>query len=192
MTPRQMKWYRGEWAKVKAVCPHFTDEDRRAIHTSVGAPESSKDFTQADLDKVLAAFWSYTKPDSLNSQLRQQEQPATRLDHRIADQLKCLALFVDHPDAYIRAVLRNRFHVEQIADLDEPNDLIQLRNTLAERLSKFRREYIGPNGTFTEHDMCARAGVPCFRTGCAECRNTSVLSELATVAAWNQDEENPF
>jgi hypothetical protein len=137
--------------------------------------------------------------------LRQQEQPSTRLDHRIADQLKCLALFVDRPDAYVRAVLRNRFHVEQIADLDEPNDLIQLRNTLAARLSKFRREYIGPNGTFTEHDMCARAGVECFRKDCAECRqrdaapnnSDSPIAELATVAAYGQsgsdhEEENPF
>jgi hypothetical protein len=188
MTAKQNALYWSEWQKAKRAARQsgsdLTECERHTIHIEALGPsgtESHKDFSNEDFDKVLALFRAISNPNSINAQLRQIEQRSTRLLKRIQDQLKCLALFLDHPESYVQALLSKRFHVELIIDLGddsilrlskstgEPIDdseLEMFRNTLADRrLSKFRREYIGPNGTFTEHDMCARAGVECFRKG---------------------------
>jgi hypothetical protein len=154
MTQKQKDLYFVEWTRAKKA-GQLKESDRHALHIqALGEDKSSKDFSNADLDKVLGAFRAISRPTSLNSQIRQIEQPQTRFHKRINDQLKCLGLFVHEPDAYLRTILLDRFHVEQISDLDLPN-LKNLRNTLGDRIARFRRE-----AEMTEHDMCARAGVP--------------------------------
>lgn len=215
MTTKQKWLYINEWNDAKKA-GQLKEADRHALHIrALGHDKSSKDFTNDELDKVLGVFRAISNPNSLNAQLRQIEQRSTRLLKRIQDQLKCLALFLDHPESYVQVLLSKRFHVELIIDLGddsilrlskstgEPIDdseLEMFRNTLADRVAFHRREYVGPNGTFTEHDMCARAGVECFRKNCAKCAiaaRTRSVAELATVAAYgqsgsDQEEENPF
>jgi hypothetical protein len=202
MTQKQKWLYINEWNDAKKAGA-LKESDRHALHIkALGEDKSSKDFSNDDLDKVLAEFRAISKPDSLNDQIRQQEQNRTRLDHRIADQIKCLALFVEDPDKYLRLIFRDRFHVEQVDDLTD-TDLGLLRNTISARLSMMRRTAVT---TITEHEMCERAGVQCFRKPCAQCRQRdaaphmvvmveaapSSIEEVATVAAWNQEEDNPF
>ena len=56
--------------------------DQAALDTlqlrTIGRACSSKDFTQRDLDAMLAAFLAETKPDDLNAQLKQLDQPEAR------------------------------------------------------------------------------------------------------------------
>lgn len=177
MTKPQIYLYRAEWSKARKA-GGLKESDRHKIHVDVlGCDKSSLDLTNDEFDKVLAAFRAISAPTSLNLQLSTLNQPRQRLLHRIRDQLKCLQLFVDHPAQYLAAILRDRFKASQIEDLrtseirDQKSeipwdDLTHLRNTLARCLSSFRRK-----AELSEHDMCQRAGVECFRPACAECRD---------------------
>lgn len=171
MTPKQTQLYWREWNAAKKA-GGLTDADRYTImeealqsREGASAPISSKDLTNEDLDKVLAAFRAISRPASLNSQLRQQAMPKTRLLHRIAQQLQLLALFVEHPCNYAKSILQDRFNTRFLEDLSalgrtgappvpvgaspadpsEPpadSELAMMRNTLAARLSKLRRRGI--------------------------------------------------
>jgi len=174
MTPKQTQLYWREWNAAKKAARQsgsdLTDSDRYTLMEEALAdspladrpsPISSKNLTNEDLDKVLAAFRAISRPASLNSQLRAQAMPKTRLLHRIAQQLQLLALFVDHPCNYAKSILQDRFKTAFLEDLsadpgsnaraasirersasdDAPPDsaLAMMRNTLAARLSKLRR-----------------------------------------------------
>jgi hypothetical protein len=168
MTAKQNALYWSEWQQAKRA-GGLTEPERHTIHIeAIGEDKSHKDFSNEDFDKVLAAFRAISRPTSLNSQVRQIEQPRTRMLKRIADQTKCLALFVEDPEKYLQLIFRDRFHVEQVDDLTD-TDLGLLRNTISARLSMMRRTAVT---TMTEHEMCERAGVQCFRTTCAACRDS--------------------
>lgn len=155
MTPKQNTLYWREWNAARKA-GQLSDQDRYAIHEeALGQHKSSKDLTNEDLDKVLAAFRAISRPSSLNAQMRQQTMPKTRLLHRIAHQLQLLALFVNHPCNYAKSILQDRFDTSFLEDLsadpnppdpDDPeagpssSDLELMRNTLAARLSKLRRK----------------------------------------------------
>lgn len=62
MTPAQMKWYRGQWAKVEAVLlkngfdKEAAEEYRLDLHRELGLPASSKNFNKTThLDKFISA-----------------------------------------------------------------------------------------------------------------------------------------
>jgi hypothetical protein len=201
MTPAQTKLYWREWSRAKKA-GQLGDADRHLLHAqALGAEKSSKDFTNEDLDKVLASFRALSQPSSLNAQLRQQEQPNTRRLHKIANLLKCLGLFVAEPVQYASAILRDRFHVSVLEDLARVDlnaelvgdkysprplggegqgegvhsELEKLIYTLSRCVSVLRRKGDFASGghfpDLTEHEMCRLAKVPCFRSNCAECRD---------------------
>jgi hypothetical protein len=91
MSPAQTKLYWREWAAVRRVDPKA---DRHALTVkALGRMKSSKEFGNADLDKVLGVFRAISKPSSVNAQMRQLNQPRTRLLKKItAEQLPCLAV----------------------------------------------------------------------------------------------------
>lgn len=94
MTPAQSMLYFREWGRVRDVLKAkglpCGDVERHKLHLkALGARKSSKDFTNADLDKVLAAFKAITEPGNLTAQMRAMEQPQLR---RLDAQTACLQL----------------------------------------------------------------------------------------------------
>lgn len=100
MTPQQLKFYR--WAASEArkamerirgkMTSREWEAERYAIHVQAGAadsegrPKSSTALTNAELDQVLALFFSWSHASDLNLQLAQIEQPAKRCRY-LADDL---------------------------------------------------------------------------------------------------------
>lgn len=134
MTPKQCSLYFREWGRVRSTCRQhgWPVPERHDLHArALGQDKSSKDFTNQDLDRVLAEFQAISRPDDLDAQLRQQDQPRCRLLYgiwRVA------------PEPYWRAIARDKFGT---ADLDRLNldQLHQLRITLAARArSRHRRD----------------------------------------------------
>ena len=103
MTYTQIKMYRAEWSKAMAeieakrgkMTAAEADAFRRSIHADVGAPDSSKDFTNKDLDAVLSAFFAWSRADDLLAQLHLQDQPETRARFLVDDMLDRIEPILD-------------------------------------------------------------------------------------------------
>ncbi len=85
MTPAQTKLYFFEWGRARkhylanGIDPKQADAKRHACHAkALGRDKSSKDFTNAELDKVIAAFRAVSDGGNLNAQLQQLDQPDNR------------------------------------------------------------------------------------------------------------------
>lgn len=131
MTERQQKWYWREWAAVKRACEaaYHPVPDRHDLHRqALGEDKSSKEFTNDDLDDVIAEFKAYSEPANLQEQLRLQNGRRLRRIYRI----KKLA-----PEAYWLAIAKDKFGHGRLHDLDL-DQLTQLRNTLCARNASFR------------------------------------------------------
>jgi hypothetical protein len=94
MTSAQSMLYFREVGRVRDVLKAkglpFGDVQRHALHKkALGVAKSSKDFTNADLDKVLAALKAISEPGNLTAQMRAMEQPQLR---RLDAQTACLKL----------------------------------------------------------------------------------------------------
>jgi hypothetical protein len=158
MTPAQTQKYFREWGAVRAAClaRGWAVPDRHELHRrALGRDKSSKAFSNADFDKVLQVFWSFSKPDSLNAGLRQERQPRTRLEHKIKfEQMKLLAVVESEtlraeaqiyagredragaamfePDfeaafAYVQTLLRERFGINDLSELALVSDVVRPR-----------------------------------------------------------------
>lgn len=137
MTASQNSLYFREWGRVRTTCKEqgFPVPDRHSLHVkALGQDRSHLDFTNEDFDLVLAEFRALSQPDSLAAQLRQQDQPRRRL-------LYSIRRLADEP--YWRAIAQDKFGTadETRLDLDQ---LTQLRNTLAARSARKRRQLRGP------------------------------------------------
>lgn len=97
MTGAQAQLYFREWGRVRDVLkakglPHG-DVERHKLHLkALGERRSSKDFTNADLDKVLAAFRAITEPGNLTPQMRALEQPQYR---NVEARARCMEILDD-------------------------------------------------------------------------------------------------
>jgi hypothetical protein len=136
MTSSQNRFYWREWAKASAACKArgWAVPDRHALHVrAFGLDKSHLDFSNEDLDKVLAEFRAISSPEDLAAQLRQQDQPRRRLIYAITQ----LA-----PEAYWRAIARAKFGTadETALSLEQ---LHQLRMTLAARVHSRQRRGAG-------------------------------------------------
>jgi hypothetical protein len=129
MTPAQTALYFREWGKVRAVLlvkgidPKQADAKRHALHKkALGADKSSKDFTNADLDKVLAEFYAITRPGDLGVQLRQQEQVFARKEDaakKIEAMLAEIGSERNHAayvDGIVRKVIRGKKSWDELND----------------------------------------------------------------------------
>jgi hypothetical protein len=76
MNPKQRGMYHGEKAKWEAACRALgrpcDDATRRALHSKVGAPHSSEDFTQDNLTDVIGEFKAISAMDDFNAQMKAQ------------------------------------------------------------------------------------------------------------------------
>jgi hypothetical protein len=196
MTKAQTYLY---WREYQAACraakaAELPPLDRHELHRrALGKNKSSKLFTNADLDKVLAIFRSYTRPADLRPQLRQLRMPRIRLEHKIVIEQAALLAVLLPPDStiqpfndstplerqlaaeeYILQIMRERFHTTDIKaiphDLDNTDPdrkdtpLEMLRNTLSSRINTLRA---AKRPKMSIHDMYALAGLECT---CARCR----------------------
>jgi hypothetical protein len=68
--------------------------DRHDLHKrALGIDKSHLSFSNADFDKVLGVFRSYSQAENLNAQVRQERMPRTRLEHKIKiEQVKLLSI----------------------------------------------------------------------------------------------------
>ncbi len=197
MSPKQTKLYWREWAAVRRVDPQA---DRRALTVrALGVAKSSKDFTNADLDRVLAVFRAVSRPADVDGQLRQQAQARQRKEHRIWEIMRCLALYHPDPAGYVATLLADRQGVpvdgsltlEDVSDAPTvrtrrdgvpyagPSELEQVLMTLWARVQPMRRK-----AGHTLHQMRTAAGVPC---DCAKiCRKR--LPVVIAGEAWDAAE----
>lgn len=83
MNPGQMRAYRAEVAKWREACTRLNrpcdDEARRALHKECNAPASSKLFTNAQLDRVLARLRSFSDMGNLKAQLKPDADETMRV-----------------------------------------------------------------------------------------------------------------
>jgi len=126
VTKAQQKLYWREWNKVRKTEP---ETDRHELHIkALGIDVSHKEFTNGDLDKVLAEFRVVSEPWNVNAQMRQLNQPRERLMWSIRHR-------ADQP--YWEKIMRDRFKKRRLEDLTD-RELEQLRNTLVARGKKRR------------------------------------------------------
>lgn len=85
MNAAQTNLYFFEWGRVRkhflarGIDPKQADAKRHELHRrALGLDKSSKDFTNAELDKVIAVFRAVYDGGNLDAQLAQLEQPENR------------------------------------------------------------------------------------------------------------------
>lgn len=186
MTPKQKHLYWREWSAVRHADP---TADRHQLHAeALGAPKSSSNFNNEDLDKVLAVFRAISQPWNLNAQLASANQPRKRLLFAIQEQMLMLSYLLawkngdlhlgefqpaaNHPLAigYVASISRDKFHetdIESIAN-NRPTpqsytDLEMLRMTLAARISELRQD-----ASMSVHRLRVDCGLPCHCSICAK------------------------
>ena len=128
MTSLQNRLYFREWGRVRTACKQqgFPIPDRHDLHVkALGVDKSHLDFSNEDLDQVLAEFRAISQPDNLAAQLRQQDQPRLRL-------LYSIRRLADEP--YWRAIARDKFGTADETRLD----LGQLRHLLITLTARVR------------------------------------------------------
>lgn len=124
MTHAQIKLYRGEWENVRAVVPDADDDFRYECHRrALGYDKSSAQFTNRELDLVLAHFRAMSRPADLAAQLAPAEQTRKRLLWSIKNKA---------PASYVRAIVQDRFAGRRLEDLAD-RELRQLIITLSHR-----------------------------------------------------------
>ncbi len=140
MNAAQTRKYWWEWGRARAfflgkgLTHDAADVKRHALHAkALGRDKSSKSFTNADLDKVIAAFRAVWDGGNLDAQLRQIDQPEERLRALHARIARLAELCgIDGGDAGLAAYLKNFLKGRTYADLTE-RDLQQLTGILDRR-----------------------------------------------------------
>ena len=105
MTAKQDALYWREWGALVRVCKRdgTPAPDRHALHVAaLGADKGHGSFTNAEFDRVLAEFRVWSRPGDLRAQLRQSEQPLTRLRWRVRE-------LSEGREALLAKLLQDRF-----------------------------------------------------------------------------------
>jgi hypothetical protein len=135
MTKAQKILYFVEFQKAVKHCRKngLPIPDRHALHVkALGFDLSSKLFTEPQFDKVMAEIWAISRDTSVKTQLRQINQPRTRMIHKIINDLPPrLAVVLKHPEdrtpeeriaaaeTYILAIMRQKYKAETCSDLKD-------------------------------------------------------------------------
>lgn len=123
-----------KWYIAHGIDPKQADAKRHALHKqALGHDKSSKEFTNPDLDKVLAAFQAVHDGGNLNAQLRQIDQPEARgraLHARIASLAE--ACGIEGGIEGLEGYLKNFMHGRPYARLSE-RELQQVAGILERR-----------------------------------------------------------
>lgn len=131
----------------RAVRP---EDLRHACHiTALGRDKSSRAFTNAEADRVVFLFALLADPDSIAAVQDWENPDLARKRNLIA------AAWQKAPEAYVLAILRDRFHTRIIEDLSL-RQLQQLCMTLNHRNEAWRQPASGRSSLDTEP-----AGIDC-------------------------------
>ena len=145
MTPRQIKLYWDEWRAVSKIVGNTIS--RHDLHReALGYDKSSRALSNKEFDRILAHFRAINRPADLNAQLRLQQQPEIRARHVIHNLTSTLARHLggrDQADAYLDALLRDRFGGLAVEDLDLAA-LRELIITLTARARSLQRRRTAP------------------------------------------------
>ena len=141
MTEAQVRLYRFEASRWREARRRHgrpaREEDRHSLHTRVlGRDKSSLDFTNADFDKVLAAFRAESEPGNLDAQLALIDQPehrATLIRGRILTLSLHIGLNAGKESGYVAGIARRLFDTDQLADLSDVQ-LAKLEGVLQRRV----------------------------------------------------------
>lgn len=125
MNLRQQAMYWAEWGRLRDVLKargkswaEIEEHRRKVTRRALGIEKSSKLFTNADLDLVLARIRSELEPDNLDAQLALQENPEKRRDgllkrcDQCCDRMWSLGcdmrmMHRESRDGYVRGTARN-------------------------------------------------------------------------------------
>lgn len=142
MTQAQLALYRFEWGRTRkwlrahGRTPERADSMRHEIHkAALGVDKSSLEFTNADLDKVLAKLRSYSDGANLDAQLAAEDQPAHRIQALVANARELAAAVVSREGterAYLDGLAKRVFKNGDYQALQE-RQLQQLCGILARR-----------------------------------------------------------
>lgn len=189
MTPNQQKLYWREWGACRRALrklgrsPAEADAMRKEIHVLAGAakygrPKSSAWLNNADLDKVLAIFRSYSDPANLAAQIRYVDQPSTRALYAAKLLLDRIGIQEHGREAYLDGIARRacRRPLIDTTDHDLPTILAALTHTWYHRVKQ----------PHSHHGLSERVGSHSSRPDSISRRSTSV-PDLAEV-----DDGNPF
>ncbi len=173
MTGKQEALYWREWGAVSraAKAQGLAAPDRHELHAqalgvATGGHWSHKDFTNGQFDLVLGVFRAFSRPSSVDAQLRQIQQPETRKMGRLEELRRCLALYVGDAETYVAAVCNDKFGTPFVEDLGvtrpapgRPSQREGLLMTLAARLDG--RTGFRKRAGHSVHDMRIKAGLQC-------------------------------
>ncbi|MBL9187887.1 MAG: hypothetical protein JNK23_10435 [Opitutaceae bacterium] len=119
MNAAQTAKYFWEWGRVRDILlkrglSHAqADARRHELHRkALGRPKSSKEFSNADLDAVLAAFLAVSEGGNLDAQLAQLDMPEKRTAmavRRIGVMMLHLNLETGRESGYVAGIARNLF-----------------------------------------------------------------------------------
>lgn len=141
LTPSQQKRFWREWSNACHVqgwtrAQSWTgaqiDAERHALLARAGFSSLTQVDHTAGFDRVLAELALLARPANMNSQLRQIEQPRTRLLWSIRHSGQKYNLSTE----YWQTIAIDRFGTSDLEQLTTPQ-LEQLRNTLASRAAAY-------------------------------------------------------
>lgn len=154
---------------------------RHAAKLAAGEHISFNDFDQADFDAVKAEMGHLA--DNLKATI-ETDHPAIgkerRLRHQIDELLRCLALYIERVDAYLRPILAAKFKGRtSIDDLSAlpvlkdkgvgPSELMRCLMTLRQIVNQ-KRNAAG----HSVHEMNLLAAVPCH---CKQCQTVPASNQ---------------
>jgi hypothetical protein len=163
MTSAQTNLYFFEWGRVrrhflaKGIDPKQADAKRHELHRrALGRARSSKEFTNAELDKVIAVFRAVSDGGNLDAQLAQLEQPENRRKLMLGRCDRAVRSFIaGNDDAHTAELVRR--YLDGTADrmfgvpfgrLDHNQDgSAQLAKVMGalERTARVRKQRANPN-----------------------------------------------
>lgn len=141
MTSEQRAMCFGEWKKcwfaIVQASGGRTTADERGVRMGVtakalGKPRSWSAFwSNGDVDRLLAVMWAIARPGDLAAQIRQLDQPLTRVEGSSFAQALLAELGIAEAgrDAYLDGIAR-RIHKRPLADLsaDQWRDVLAALN----------------------------------------------------------------
>lgn len=143
MNSAQTNLYFYEWGLArkhylaKGFDPKQADAKRHALHRKAfGCDKSSKDFTNADLDKVIAVFRAVWDGGNLDAQIEQIEQPQKRRGAALS-RINVLKMYLRVKNglegSYVGGISRKLFGTDQYQNLDDVK-IAQLEGVIVRRL----------------------------------------------------------
>ena len=143
MNAAQTALYFREWGLVRkfylarGIDPKQVDNKRHDLHRkALGHDKSSKDFTNANLDAVLAVFRGVYDASNFDAQMALQEQPELRvtiLQARIQILRLSIGLTPGRESSYVAGIARKLFGTDQLGQLNS-HQLGKLEGVLMQRV----------------------------------------------------------